>query len=232
MKNEKVSAIILAAGQGTRMNATTPKQYMELLGKPMLYYSLHAFENSVVDEVVLVVGNGEEEYCKSEIVEKYGFHKVTKIVTGGSERYLSVFEGLKALTGSKYVLIHDGARPLITVELISKIVAKVKESFACILAVPSKDTIKLVNSNKEVSMTPERKYVYNVQTPQAFSYRVLMDAYQEILKRTDIIVTDDAMVVETCTDIPIKIVESSYQNIKITTPEDISIAEVFLRKKM
>ena len=81
-------------------------------------------------------------------------------------------------------------------------------------------------------MTPERKYVYNVQTPQAFSYRVLMDAYQEILKRTDIIVTDDAMVVETCTDIPIKIVESSYQNIKITTPEDISIAEVFLRKKM
>lgn len=232
MKSEKVSVIILAAGQGKRMKAHTPKQYLEILGKPMLYYSLQAFEESIVDEVILVVGDGEAEYCKTEIVDKYGFHKVAAIVSGGAERYLSVFEGLKVLEDSDYVLIHDGARPLITSKLISDVIGEVKVSSACILAVPSKDTVKLVNSDREVTMTPDRSLVYNIQTPQAFSYKLIMEAYKKILRRTDIIVTDDAMVVETCTDTSIKIVESSYQNIKITTPEDISIAEVFLSKKM
>lgn len=232
MKDKKISAIILAAGQGKRMNANTPKQYMEILGKPMLYYSLLAFEESNVDEIILVVGNGEEEYCKTELVEKYGFHKVTTIVKGGAERYLSVYEGLKVLTNTEFVLIHDGARPLITPELIADIILEVKKSSACILGVQSKDTVKIVNAKNFVEITPDRKQVYNIQTPQAFSYELIMEAYKEIQKRKDIVVTDDAMVVETCTQIPIKIVESSYKNIKVTTPEDIEIAEVLLSKSV
>lgn len=228
--DNKISVIILAAGQGKRMQTDTPKQYLNILGKPMLYYSLLAFEQSEVDEVVLVVGSGEEEYCKREIVDKYGFVKVAAIVEGGAERYLSVIEGLNVLTDTSFVLIHDGARPLITTELITAIVSEVKQSKACILAVPSKDTVKIVNSDKQVENTPDRNMVYNVQTPQAFSYDLIKKAYDEIQIRTDVVVTDDAMVVETCTQFPIKVVESSYQNIKVTTPEDIQIAEVFLNR--
>ncbi len=232
MKDKKISAIVLAAGQGRRMNANTPKQYMEILGKPMLYYSLLAFEKSDVDEVILVVGSGEEEYCRTEVVEKYGFHKVTTIVKGGAERYLSVYEGLKVLKNTEFVLIHDGARPLITPKLIEDIIVEVKKSSACILGVQSKDTVKIVNEKNVVEITPDRKQVYNIQTPQAFSYEIIMEAYNEIQKRRDVVVTDDAMVVETCTQLPIKVVESSYKNIKVTTPEDIVIAEVLLSKSM
>ena len=229
MKDFKTSAIVLAAGQGKRMQTDTPKQYLEILGKPMLYYSLMAFEQSDVDDVVLVVGSGEEDYCKRELVDKYGLEKVKAIVVGGSERYLSVIEGLKVLTDTSFVLIHDGARPLITSELIERIITEVKEVNACILAVPSKDTVKIVNSNKEVETTPDRKYVYNVQTPQAFSYDLISKAYEAIQKKTDVMVTDDAMVVETCTQFPIKVVEGSYKNIKVTTPEDLILAEHFVK---
>lgn len=230
MNEEKVCAIVLAAGQGKRMQSSMPKQYMELLGKPVLYYSLKVFEESAVDEIVLVVGAGEEDYCRREIVNKYGLKKVAYIISGGDERYLSVICGLSVLRGCSYVLIHDGARPLITVDLVDRTIEEVKRYLACVVGVPSKDTVKLINKDRVVTSTPNRKYVYNIQTPQAFSFELINKAYKEIVKRSDITVTDDAMVVETCMDMDVHIIEGSYHNIKITTPEDISIAEVLLGK--
>ena len=121
----KVTAIVLAAGKGSRMNSDVPKQYLTLLGKPVLFYSLQAFEKSDVDEIILVTGSGEQEYCKREIVEKYHFNKVAHIVEGGAERYHSVHHGLLATKNVDYVMIHDGARPLISEEVINKAIETV-----------------------------------------------------------------------------------------------------------
>lgn len=227
---EKISAIVLAAGQGKRMNTTKAKQYLDLLGKPVLYYSLKVFQDSEVDEIVLVVGNEDEAYCRREIVDKYGFSKVKTIVSGGEERYLSVYKGLMMAESCDYILVHDGARPFINQDIVQRVIKGVREFSACIVAVPSKDTIKLVDQEGIVRNTPERKYVYNVQTPQAFSYKLLKEAYEKALKCKDLVITDDAMVVEAFTESSIHIIEGSYQNIKITTPEDLIVAEAFAGK--
>ena len=138
----KYTAIVLSAGKGSRMGSSVHKQYLLLCGRPVIYYTLKAFEESPVDEIVLVTGEGEEEYCQKEIVEKYKLHKVTKIVKGGKERYHSVFQGLSACEHTDYVLIHDGARPFIGQEVIRHIMDEVQKKHACIAAVPVKDTIK------------------------------------------------------------------------------------------
>lgn len=234
----KSVAIVLAAGSGSRMKSDTPKQYMDLAGKPLIYYSLHTFENSSVDEVVLVVGENEIEYNKRHIVEKYNFTKVKRVVAGGSERYLSVFNGLKSIDSADYCLIHDGARPFITIELIEKVLKQVNEHKACVVGMPSKDTIKIVNHDNIIIDTPNRNYAWIVQTPQAFSYSLIMKGYDKIieeLKASDknnvgINITDDAMVVEYTTKHPIKLIEGSYTNIKITTPEDITIGNALVSK--
>ena len=225
----KYTAIVLSAGKGSRMGSSVHKQYLLLCGRPVIYYTLKAFEESPVDEIVLVTGEGEEEYCRKEIVEKYKLHKVTKIVKGGKERYHSVFQGLSACEHTDYVLIHDGARPFIGQEVIRHIMDEVQKKHACIAAVPVKDTIKKVDENGKVEDTPPRKSLYTVQTPQAFSYSLIYDSYQKMIADGREDVTDDAMVVEQETGTKILLVEGSYQNIKITTPEDLAIAEAFLR---
>lgn len=231
---EKSVAIVLAAGSGSRMKSDTPKQYMDLAGKPVIYYSLHAFEVSSIDEVILVVGENEVDYNRDHIVEKYNFTKVRKIVVGGSERYLSVYNGLKAIDYADYVLIHDGARPFITREILDKVLCNVKEYDACVVGMPSKDTIKIADEKNKVVSTPDRNYTWIIQTPQAFSYSLIMKAYNKIIGMINagegqaINITDDAMVVEYTSDHPIKLVKGSYFNIKITTPEDIRIGNVFL----
>ena len=225
----KYSAIVLSAGKGRRMGSSVHKQYLLLCGRPVIYYTLKAFEESPVDEIVLVTGEGEEEYCRKEIVEKYKLHKVTKIVKGGKERYHSVFQGLSACEHTDYVLIHDGARPFIEQEVIRHTMDEVQKKHACIAAVPVKDTIKKVDENGKVEDTPPRKSLYTVQTPQAFSYSLIYDSYQKMIADGREDVTDDAMVVEQETGTKILLVEGSYQNIKITTPEDLAIAEAFLR---
>ena len=146
----KYTAIMLSAGKGSRMGSSVHKQYLLLCGRPVIYYTLKAFEESPVDEIVLVTGEGEEEYCRKEIVEKYKLHKVTKIVKGGKERYHSVFQGLSACEHTDYVLIHDGARPFIGQEVIRHIMDEVQKKHACIAAVPVKDTIKKVDENGKV----------------------------------------------------------------------------------
>ena len=224
----KYTAIVLAAGSGKRMNTAVHKQYLDIKGKPVLYYALHAFEQSSVDEIVLVVGKGETDYCRQEIVEKYGLKKVKKIVEGGKERYHSVYEGLKAADHPDYVLIHDGARPFILKKTIEQTMQEVKKYPACVVAVPVKDTVKIADEEGYAKETPERKYVWAVQTPQVFSYPMIYDAYEKALQQEDTSITDDAMVLEKVTGRKVRLIEGSYRNIKITTPEDLLIAECYL----
>ena len=228
-KKEVFAAVVLAAGRGKRMESSVHKQYLLLHEKPVLYYALKAFEESPVQEIVLVVGKGEIEYCQKEIVEKYGFQKISHIIEGGAERYHSVYCGLKAIKGADYVLIHDGARPFITEEILERGMFGVQETGACVVGMPSKDTVKVADEADFVSETPDRKRVWTVQTPQIFSYDLIRGAYESIRKKDMTGVTDDAMVVEQETGTKILLVEGSYQNIKITTPEDLAIAEAFLR---
>ena len=229
--SEKVTAIILAAGKGSRMQSEMPKQYLPLLGKPILFYSLQAFEQSVVDEIILVTGKEEQEYCKKEIIEKYGFQKVVHIVEGGAERYHSVYQGLLVAKGAEYVLIHDGARPLITTEIIHMAIQKVKQKGACVVGMPVKDTIQLVTPEQIIESTPIRKRTWIAQTPQCFEYSLALFSYDKAIKQKDNSITDDAMVVMRYGNREVSMIEGSYENIKVTTPEDILLAELFLNRQ-
>lgn len=236
MQEKKVAAVCLAAGQGKRMESKVQKQYLLIQDKPVLYYALKAFQDSSVEEVVLVVGAGEEDYCKKEIVDKYDFTKVKAIVAGGKERYHSVFQGLQAVKDADYVLIHDGARPFLTQEIIERCINGAKEYKACVAGMPVKDTIKLADGEGNIESTPERSRVWMIQTPQAFECSLIKEAYTILIEqenrgiKTSIPVTDDAMVVECFLNQKVHLVYGSYENIKITTPEDMRIAEVFLPK--
>ena len=226
------TAIVLAAGQGKRMGAEVHKQYLTLGGKPVLYYSLKAFEDSpVIDAIYLVAGAGYEEYCKNSIVNKYHFTKVSKILAGGKERYHSVWSGLKELEGEGYVFIHDGARPFVDVGMIQRIFEEVQAHKACVAGMPVKDTIKAADENGIVENTPDRSRLWMVQTPQAFEGHIVKGAYSMLMREHYINVTDDAMVVEQMLGHPIRLVHGSYDNIKITTPEDLEVAEVFLKRR-
>lgn len=228
----KTTAIVLAAGSGKRMNSKVHKQYLMLAGKPVLYYALKAFEESGITDIVLVTGHGETEYCRRELVEKFSITKVTAIVEGGKERYHSVYEGLKAAEGTDYVLIHDGARPFVDAGLIERMMDEVEKYEACVAAVPVKDTIKIADSDGFVKETPDRNLLWQIQTPQAFSYPLILDAYEKLFARGEVSVTDDSMVLERMTEHKVKIVQGSYQNLKITTPEDLVAAEAYLSEKM
>ena len=230
------AAVVLSAGTGSRMKSDTPKQYMDLNGKPVIYYSLAAFEKAGFSSIILVCGREDVEYCKREIVEKYGFTKIKAVVPGGKERYHSVYEGLKALGCADYVFIHDGARPMINGEIITRLQETVQQEDTAVAGMPVKDTIKIVDDNHYVSETPERKYVWQVQTPQCFSFSLIYEAYANLIEDEEAglpipSVTDDAMVLSYATDYEIKMVEADYRNIKITTPEDLMIAKIFLTEK-
>ena len=229
MEKQKYAAIVLAAGSGKRMNSQVHKQYLIIQDRPVLYYSLKEFEDSAVDEIVLVVGKGEEEFCRREIVDKYGISKVKAIVEGGKERYHSVFEGLKQTSDADYVLIHDGARPFVNQDIIRRCMQEVQKYQACVVGMPVKDTIKIADEGGYAKQTPDRKNVWMIQTPQTFSYALIYEAYEEMLKTEDAAITDDAMVLERIKGKKSKLIEGSYRNIKITTPEDLLIANVYLQ---
>lgn len=230
MKKAKCTAIVLAAGQGKRMGTKVQKQYLEIDGKPVLYYALKAFEDSeLIDEVVLVVGEHQAEYCEKEIVSKHELKKVKKIVQGGAERYNSVWNGLQE-TEEGYVFIHDGARPFVTEEILQRAYDEVLLYKACVVGMPVKDTIKIADENGFADVTPDRNLLWQVQTPQVFKTSIIKEAYKKLMERDTIKVTDDAMVVEQMLGDKVKLVLGSYENIKITTPEDLKIAENFLEK--
>ena len=175
-------------------------------------------------------------YVREEIVQKYHFTKVNIITSGGAERYLSVSRALQLIADGRlkcpnehgYVFIHDGARPFITEEILQRGLDAVRETGACVVGMPSKDTVKLSDREGFVKETPDRSFVWNVQTPQIFSYSLIRGAHESIRKKDMSGVTDDAMVVEQETGVKVRLSEGSYRNIKITTPEDLAIAESFL----
>jgi len=229
--NNKVIGIVLAAGQGKRMNTRISKQFLVLKDKPLLYYSLKAFNESSVEEIILVVKDDAIDYCREHIVEAYKLNKVTKIVAGGDERYDSVNKALSSIDNADYVLIHDGARPFITKEQIEEVINQVVTHKACILATPVKDSIKIVDNDGYIVSAPERHMLWAAQTPQAFEFQGIKVAYSRFYgdsNRSNQKITDDAMVYETYLNKQVKIIEGSYQNIKITTAEDLTIAELFL----
>ena len=229
--SERNTAIVLAAGQGKRMHSKVQKQFLEIQGYPVLYYSLRCFQESpLIQDIILVTGEESISYCKEEIVQKYGFTKVSAVIPGGKERYDSVYAGLCECRDCEYVLIHDGARPFVTEEILKRGLQKVKETGACVIGMPSKDTVKLSDEEGYVKETPNRKCVWTIQTPQIFSYSLIREAHDSIRQKDMSKITDDAMVVEQESGVRIRLVEGSYQNIKITTPEDLDIAETFLKK--
>ena len=227
--SERNTAIVLAAGQGKRMHSKVQKQFLEIQGYPVLYYSLRCFQESpLIQDIILVTGEESISYCKEEIVQKYGFTKVSAVIPGGKERYDSVYAGLCECRDCEYVLIHDGARPFVTEEILKRGLQKVKETGACVIGMPSKDTVKLSDEEGYVKETPNRKCVWTIQTPQIFSYSLIREAHDSIRQKDMSKITDDAMVVEQETGAKVALAEGSYQNIKITTPEDMKTAEAFL----
>lgn len=233
----RTTAIVLAGGKGTRMNTEVPKQYIAIEGRPILSYTIEAFQNSRVDDIIVVTGDsyidGEEEmtYCR-QFVKQYGFDKVKMYVTGGKERYNSVMNGLDVTADADVVLVHDGARPCITPELINTCIEDTLKYGSSVLAVPVKDTIKVVDKDLNVVDTPDRSTLWQIQTPQCFICDELKTAYK-ILKDSDNVaynITDDAMVMEKLYGMKVHITSSEYTNIKVTTKEDLEILKVFFKK--
>lgn len=243
---KRCTAIVLAAGGGRRMNSAVAKQFMPLGGRPLLWYSLQAVEQSgIIDDCILVTGKDDIPYVRQDIVEKYGFDKVDLLVPGGRERWESVANAVAALDSADrrvpnrdgYVFIHDGARPFLTEEILKRTYEAVREYGACVAAVPSKDTVKLADEEGFAVSTPDRGHLWRIQTPQAFDVKLIVKAYGALREKAvregfeAVTVTDDAGVAELFTDCPVKLTEGSYENIKITTPEDMRVAEVFLADK-
>lgn len=230
------SAIVLAAGSGKRMNSQTAKQFLKIRDKEVLYYSLKVFEESpLVDNIILVTKEEDIEYCRTEIVEKNKLKKIMNIIPGGRERYDSVHAGLSLLSKNidkeeDIVLIHDGARPFITENMINDSVMAAKKYGACSVGVPVKDTIKIIDENGFSVETPNRNFLYQIQTPQTFMLELILKAYEEFEKDSNHNITDDTMLVEQYTGVNSKIIFGAYENIKITTPDDMEIAEKLVEK--
>ena len=229
----KCRAVVLAAGKGSRMKMEQAKQYLMLGGKPVLVHALEPFQNSpMIQEIILVTGQAETDYCRSEIVEPYGINKVRSIIPGGRERYESVWKALCLLESQNkldgYIFIHDGARPLITKEIIERAYRDVRKWRACVVGMPVKDTIKQVDRERGIIGSPDRSSLWIAQTPQVFETELLYSAFKRQIREDCTGVTDDAMVVELQTGVSVRMTEGSYTNIKITTPEDLALAEAFL----
>ncbi|MBO4292278.1 MAG: 2-C-methyl-D-erythritol 4-phosphate cytidylyltransferase [Lachnospiraceae bacterium] len=243
----RCTAVILAAGTGSRMKTDVAKQFLELEGYPLIYYALNAVQQSeIIDECILVTGRDDLERMQREVVDKYRFSKVIAVIEGGSERCYSVACAMRWMTQRRktdetersYVFIHDGARPFLTEEILKRTFEAVQEYGACVAAMPSKDTVKIADEADFAVQTPERKRVWTVQTPQVFEGELIAGAYAAFEKAdTDarenaaerVFVTDDASVVELFSDVKVKLVEGAYSNIKVTTPEDLVTARALMK---
>jgi len=227
----KVVAIIVAAGSGKRMRHSTKKQFLSIGSKPILAYTLDAFDSiDRVDRIILVIPRGWKRYCQKEIIEKYGYRKEIEVIGGGARRQDSVACGL-ALVSSDYeiVIIHDGVRPFVTRRTVVESIAKARKFGACVVAVPVTDTIKMVGREGVIKRTLPREHLWRVQTPQTFRLSVIKKAYAKALKDR-FYGTDDAQLVERMNR-PVKVVSGDYRNIKITTREDLILAETLLSGK-
>lgn len=227
-----VFALVPAAGMGKRMGASINKQYLLLAGRPILAHTLSVFEGaSFVDGVFVITPEDEIPFCRDQVVERYGFTKILGIVAGGAERQHSVLNGLRAMEGTAadddVVLIHDGVRPFVSTDVLARATAVAREDDGALVAVPAKDTVKTVEDGI-ITGTPPRETLWLAQTPQAFRYAVIRAAH-EIADAERFLGTDDAMLVERLGR-SVRIVVGDYRNIKITTPEDMVLAEAFLKE--
>lgn len=228
-KDYYVSVIVAAAGMSNRMGSKINKQFINIDNQPILVHTLNKFEDSpYIDEIILIAKEEEVEYCRKEIVKKYGFKKVKKIIKGGKERQDSIYNGILALhERSDIVLTHDGARPFVRQENIVDGIKGVIEHDACVIGVPVKDTIKVVNDIESVHHTPKRSMLWAAQTPQCFWKNILQKGYEYAINE-GIVGTDDSSIVEKA-GYEVKMLMGNYDNIKITTPEDLIIAESLLK---
>lgn len=227
----QLGVVIVSAGKGTRMKSSISKQYLLLNGKQVLIHTLEAFQAvEEVIEIVLVVGADEVSTCE-QAIETYQLSKVKIVLAGGRERQDSVFIGLQALSDNiNWVMIHDGVRPLIKQEHIQHLYQQAKAMGAAVLAVPVKETIKMVDPHNNITATPERSLLWSIQTPQAFSRETIMKAHQ-LAEREQFLGTDDSMLVERM-GLAVHVVEGDYTNIKITTPDDLAWAEFLIKERI
>lgn len=231
MADGKVGAVICAAGVSTRMNSKMSKQLIPLRGRPLIAHTLSEFEKSTrISEVVLVVNRGVIDYYKQNVVERYHFKKVRRVVGGGVNRQDSVYSGLLALSPYiEIVSIHDGARPLVTSELIDKTVELLGDKNGIVLAIPAQDTIKIVGEDGIVVETPKRSSLWAVQTPQVFPLKLIKEAIERA-NEEGFVGTDDASLMERL-GYKVHIVLGTKENMKITTPIDLTIAEVIMNER-
>ncbi|SKA77880.1 2-C-methyl-D-erythritol 4-phosphate cytidylyltransferase [Clostridium sp. USBA 49] len=224
---DKVCAIIVAAGKGKRMGTNINKQFLKLKDKPILYYTLMAFQNcNLIDSIILVTSEKEAEYCKNEIIKKYNINKVSAVVYGGEERQHSVYNGLKAASEYDIVLIHDGARPFVDNKNILEGIKYAEKFGAAACGVKVKDTIKIIDENNFSKETLDRDKLFAVQTPQCFKYDIIFNCHKKAAEY-NIKFTDDTSIAEYFGN-KVYFYEGSYNNIKITTPEDLIIGEKIL----
>ena len=223
------SVVIVSAGRGSRMKADINKQFLKLKGKEVIAHTIDKFYNNKnIDEIVVFVKEDEADFFRRNIIDKYGYKNI-KIAFGGKERQDSVFNGLKAVNERcDIVLIHDGARPFVTDEIIKNSIECAKKNKCVIVGVPVKDTIKIINKDNEVCDTPNRSTLWSIQTPQVFEYLSIIKAHK-IAKEKSYYGTDDSMLMEYL-GYNVKVIEGSYNNIKITTPEDLKIGEEILNE--
>ncbi|MBA4536990.1 2-C-methyl-D-erythritol 4-phosphate cytidylyltransferase [Bacillus aquiflavi] len=221
--------IIPAAGQGKRMGVGKNKLLLQLCQMPVIIHTLKVFEKDERCSNVILVINPQEKYIFEEMLNKYKIKKVTELVTGGKERQESVYNGLKTMESEEgIVLVHDGARPFIDLEIIDQLLSSTQINGASIVAVRLKDTIKKAQDNT-VLETIERSSLWAVQTPQAFRISLLRKAHEKA-KEASFVGTDDASLVEQIGH-KVAIVEGNYDNIKLTTQEDLFFAEAIIRKR-
>jgi 2-C-methyl-D-erythritol 4-phosphate cytidylyltransferase len=226
--NNSLGVVVVAAGRGTRMGTAESKQFLMLQDKPVFIYTLEAFAAvPEVNEIVLVTGADDVQRCR-EWIDRHQIAKVTDVIVGGSERQHSVHRGLECLH-TEWVMVHDGVRPFVGRDEIQRCLEIAREFGASVLAVPVKDTIKQVNEEGVITATPDRRSLWSIQTPQTFRLSDLLRAH-EAAEHEGFLGTDDSMLVERL-GIPVRVVEGKYTNIKITTPEDLDIAELWTSTK-
>ena len=221
-----VAAIIVAAGEaGTK--GSFDRIFADLAGKPVLAYSIAAFENCPAVSEIILVTNQSHLARSWNLAKEQGWNKLTKIVPGGPRRQDSVAAGLQELSSSEWVFIHDGSRPLVTAQLIEQCLACAIGCGAAILAVPVRDAVKMVNNELFVRGTPDRSTLWLAQTPQCFRKDLIVQGYRDVFGE----VSDDSVLIER-QNLPVKVCTGSYDNIKINGPEDIEYVEYVLRRNM
>jgi 2-C-methyl-D-erythritol 4-phosphate cytidylyltransferase len=220
-----VGAVVVAAGSSSRMGGVD-KIFSPVLGRPLLSFSLDQLQAfPPVTEIVLVLDSGSLNQGQ-ELVDAGGYRKVAHVCAGGERRQDSVRAGLEALTPCDWVIVHDGARPCLDLPMLERGLSAVQEAGAVVAGVPVKDTIKVVSGQGDVVDTPDRRSLWAAQTPQIFRYELLRDAHDRCADD----VTDDAMMVESLGH-TVKMFMGSYENLKVTTPEDLILTEAFLKQR-